>query len=85
VDPVELNPKRSTAWQRVRCGKATRLGGAEILEQSDGSTGVCTDFVHACLLPVELLDDDEGQYNIMLIEAEKGVRVCEQHTGVENV
>ena len=66
-----------------RLSQPALLGGAELLDESDGGPSIGADFVETGLLPVQLLDHDERQDHIVFVESEWGLGVGEQDAGVE--
>ena len=58
--------------------------GTEVFEEADGTAGVGAGLVRAGLLPVELLHDDQRHDDIVFLESEEGVRVGEQHAGIQD-
>ena len=83
--PVELDPERAATGERDRLPQSAGPGRPQLFEQADGSSGIAANFVHSGLLPIQLLDHDEGQHDVMFIESERGLGVGEEHTGVEDV
>ena len=84
LDAVELDSQASAGRKTNGLAKAAMSGGTDLLQQPNGGTGIGPDLIHPSLLTIEFLDDDEGEDHIVLIEAEKGVWVGEQDTGVED-
>ncbi len=85
LDLVQLDAQRAAVGEEHRRAQAARSRGAVLLEQSDGMAGIGAHLVHASLLAVEFFDDDEGDDDVVFVEAERSVGIGEQDAGVEHV
>ena len=65
-------------------GVARRHVGGERVEVAAHLAGVARHLGHAALVPVELLERDHRQVDVVLLEAEQRRRVVHQHVGVEH-
>ena len=58
--------------------------GGQLVELAADLAHVAGDLGHALLVPVQLLERDHGQEDVVLLEAEQRHRVVHQHVGVEH-
>ena len=65
-------------------GIARRHVGGERVEVAAHLAGVARHLGHAALVPVELLERDHRQVDVVFLEAEQRRRVVHQHVGVEH-
>jgi hypothetical protein len=69
-DAVELYPERAAVGDVNSISEPAFTRGAELFEEPYGRPGISADLVHPGLLPVELLNDDKWQHNIVFIKSE---------------
>jgi hypothetical protein len=70
-DAIEFDPEGPTTGHGDRLPQPARARRAEILQQADCGSRIGPYLIHSGLLPVELLDHDQREDNIVLVESER--------------
>ncbi len=85
VDSVEFDANGPTAGEPMGLSQSTAPRRPHLLEKPDRTPGVCPHFIHPRLLTIEFFDDNEREDDLVLVESQDRLRICEQDARVENV